>query len=76
MIFDLILFLYPFTIDVGLSLHFKYVRIVEILVKFARQVHVLEIIVLNPKFSQNAEYYHLHNAPRIEEIIVPTEMCG
>ena len=35
-IFDLILFLYPLTNDVGLYLHFKYVCTVEIFVQFAR----------------------------------------
>ena len=72
MSFALILFLYPFTNAVGLFLHFKYVRIAKILVQFARYVRILEIIVLIPIISQNAEYYYLHNAPRIVEIIVPT----
>ena len=71
-IFDLILYLYPFTNHVGLFLNFKYLRIVDILVQFAMYVHILEIIVRNLKFSKKAEYYYLQKAPRIVEIIVPT----
>ena len=43
---------------------------------FVFLVRILEIIVLDLEFLRNAEYYYLHNALRIVEIIVPTDKYG